>query len=47
MTTTPAAPCTIAIVTTTVADPADAQRLAAAAVQARLAACVQVESIVG
>ncbi|WP_313080749.1 divalent cation tolerance protein CutA [Pulveribacter sp.] len=33
------------MVTTTVADPADARRLAAAAVQARLAACVQVEAI--
>lgn len=42
----PAAPSyTIAIVTTTVAHQADAQRLAAGAVQARLAACVQVEAI--
>jgi periplasmic divalent cation tolerance protein len=37
-------PC-IAIVTTTVATQADASRLAAQAVQARLAACVQVEAI--
>ena len=35
----------IAIVTTTVASAADAQRLSAGAVQARLAACVQVEAI--
>lgn len=35
----------IAVVTTTVASAADAQRLAAGAVQARLAACVQVEII--
>jgi len=35
----------IAIVTTTVASAADAQRLAAGCVQARLAACVQVEAI--
>ena len=35
----------ITIVTTTVASAADAQRLAAGAVQARLAACVQVEAI--
>ncbi len=37
---------TIAIVTTTVPSQADARRLAAAAVQQRLAACVQVEAIV-
>jgi len=36
---------TIAVVTTTVASAADARRLASGAVQARLAACVQVESI--
>ncbi|MDE2416002.1 MAG: divalent-cation tolerance protein CutA [Comamonadaceae bacterium] len=35
----------LAVVTTTVASAADAQRLAAGAVQARLAACVQVEVI--
>lgn len=35
----------IAVVTTTVASAADAQRLAAGGVQARLAACVQVEAI--
>ena len=35
----------IAIVTTTVASAADAQRLAAGAVRSRLAACVQVEVI--
>ena len=35
----------IAIVTTTVASAADAQRLAAGAVRSRLAACVQVEAI--
>jgi periplasmic divalent cation tolerance protein len=35
----------IAIITTTVASAADARRLAAQAVQARLAACVQVETI--
>ena len=35
----------IAIVTTTIAGAAEAQRLAAGAVQARLAACVQVEAI--
>lgn len=39
------APSMIAVVTTTVADPADARRLATGAVQARLAACVQVEAI--
>lgn len=33
------------MVTTTVAEPADARRLAMQAVQERLAACVQVESI--
>ena len=37
--------CPVAVVTTTVASAADAQRLAAGAVQARLAACVQVEAI--
>ena len=35
----------LAVVTTTVASVADAQRLASGAVQARLAACVQVEAI--
>lgn len=35
----------IAVVTTTVASAAEAERLAAQAVQARLAACVQVEAI--
>ena len=40
----PAAP-TLAVVTTTVAQAADARRLAAGAVQARLAACVQLEQI--
>lgn len=35
----------IAIVTTTVGSAADAQRLAQAAVQARVAACVQIEAI--
>lgn len=35
----------IALVTTTVATPADAQRLAQAVLQARLAACVQVQAI--
>ena len=35
----------IAVVTTTVASAADAQQLAAGAVQARVAACVQVEAI--
>ncbi|MFT3812106.1 MAG: divalent-cation tolerance protein CutA [Acidovorax sp.] len=35
----------IAVVTTTVASAADAERLAAQAVQARVAACVQVEAI--
>lgn len=35
----------IAVVTTTVAEAADARRLAAGAVRARLAACVQVEAI--
>lgn len=35
----------IAIVTTTVGSPADAERLAQGAVQAQLAACVQVEAI--
>jgi len=37
--------CAIAVVTTTVASEADARRLAAQAVQARVAACVQVEAI--
>ena len=37
---------TIAVLTTTVASAADAQRLASGAVQARLAACVQIEAIV-
>ena len=36
---------TLMVVTTTVASADDAQRLAAQAVQARLAACVQVEAI--
>lgn len=36
---------TIAVVTTTVATPADARQLATQAVQARLAACAQVEAI--
>ncbi len=35
----------LSLVTTTVATPADARRLAQAAVQARLAACVQVQAI--
>lgn len=35
----------IAVVTTTVATAADAERLSAQAVQARVAACVQVEAI--
>ena len=42
---TPTPSCLVAVVTTTVASVADAQRLAAGAVQARLAACVQVEAI--
>lgn len=35
----------LALVTTTVATPADAQRLAQAVLQARLAACIQVQAI--
>lgn len=40
-----ASPHPIAVVTTTVADAAAARRLASGAVQARLAACVQVEAM--
>ena len=41
----PGAAHPLAVVTTTVASAADAQRLAAGAVRSRLAACVQVEAI--
>ncbi|QNP57728.1 divalent-cation tolerance protein CutA [Paenacidovorax monticola] len=41
----PSVPHSIAVVTTTVASAADAERLAVQAVQARVAACVQVEAI--
>lgn len=45
MSSLPTLPPQVAIVTTTVASEGDAQRLAAGAVRARLAACVQVEAI--